>query len=45
VRAAVEDNGKGFDPAGLQPKVGEGRGLAAEQAEALAAPAGERFED
>src|SRR3990172_3327278 len=27
VRAAVEDNGKGFDPAGLQPKDGEGRGL------------------
>lgn len=27
VRAAVEDNGKGFDPAGLQPKDGAGRGL------------------
>jgi two-component system sensor histidine kinase DegS len=27
VRATVEDNGRGFDPAGLQPKDGEGRGL------------------
>ncbi|HSB89195.1 MAG TPA: sensor histidine kinase [Anaerolineales bacterium] len=27
IRAAVEDNGRGFDPAGLQPKDGEGRGL------------------
>jgi two-component system sensor histidine kinase DegS len=27
VRATVEDNGRGFDPAGLQAKDGEGRGL------------------
>jgi two-component system sensor histidine kinase DegS len=27
VRATVEDNGRGFDPAGLQVKDGEGRGL------------------
>jgi two-component system sensor histidine kinase DegS len=29
VRATVEDNGRGFDPAGLQAKDGEGRGLLA----------------
>lgn len=27
IRATVEDNGRGFDPAGLQAKDGEGRGL------------------